>query len=508
MNRSIAALLLCLFAQPSKGAVEVGKWKRFEVSLGNTSWEGNPFDVSLKGAFKSPSGRTLVQWGFYAGQDRWRIFFMPDELGKWTFETVSPDPKLDGKRGAFVCVPSKLPGSLVPNGKQWVLRDGEVDLPIIWNPTVPTGEHWGFREKGASDPVVRSAIDFAHDVVGARLLGFYELLIVPTGWAASWPQEAVPYVKGKEGETFHQGFWDALNRKLDLARDRGMGAYVMLYSDDELTPDRFGLTPRSEKELRFFRYVVARIACYPVVLWDSGIDISEYRDKGWVDWFAEWFMANDPWQHPVGSRSGGGSGNDVPRSATYLSTGGANLPTRSELLAFRDKGLPVAHTDHWRPFISRGNWTHDKIRTACWRCALSGAQALYLDYNQGPVQQDEVLIGAQYIGWAAYFFQEKIRHGLGELIPHDELIIRGEGAILAAHPGVEYVLYDEDGGDVEIDLSHAKGPLQAAWYNPRTGQVEGPEVPGGENASFLSPTRGPEDDWVLHVHASSPKCEP
>ena len=57
----------------------------------------------------------------------------------------------------------------------------------------------------------------------------------------------VPYVRGKEGITFHFAFWDRLNAKLDALRDRGMGHYVMFYSDDALVPDRYGLRVYPER---------------------------------------------------------------------------------------------------------------------------------------------------------------------------------------------------------------------------------------------------------------------
>jgi hypothetical protein len=77
---------------------EVPKWKRYEVTLSNPAWNGNPFDVELVGEFRNEaSGRVLKQFGFYAGNNTWKIYFMPDELGEWSHETHSPDSDLDGK---------------------------------------------------------------------------------------------------------------------------------------------------------------------------------------------------------------------------------------------------------------------------------------------------------------------------------------------------------------------------------------------------------------------------
>ena len=478
---------------------EVGQWKRFETRLENRSWQGNPFDIVLNVTFTSHSGRVINHLGFYAGRDTWKIYFMPDEVGKWTYHTHCLDPDLDGKSGEFTCIDSELDAPLIASGKRWKLTSNGGDFPVIWNPPVSDGAHWGFRGRNLSDPMVREALQFADEIIGARLLGFAALLIAPIDWAKDWPQSAVPYVVGEEGEEFYLPFWEGLNVKLDAARDRNMGAYIMLYSDDAMTPDHFGLTPHSKKELRLFRYVVARLACYPHILWDSGIDIGEYRNVEWIDWYVDWFRKRDPWHHPVASRSGGGSGGAMPQNGTYFSTGGAYLPSRSQLLELYSKiDVSVAHTDHWRPFIDRGDWTNQKIRVAMWRCGLSGAQALYPDYNQGVVQYDQVQKGGRYIGIATNFFRHELRSDLVDLQPHDDLLVAGDNAMLAANPGREYVVYDGDGGELTIDLTARRRAFQVNWYNPRTGEtVRSKMIEGGKMHHFISPAEG--QDWVLHI---------
>ena len=502
--RALAIMLIILLAGLGLSEVcwgaEIKRWKRFEVQYKNNSWQENPFDIVLKVVFTGPSGKKMTQFGFYSAKDTWSIYFMPVQKGKWTYQTHCADPDLDGKSGEFMCIDSELKGPLIPSGNRWKLKESGGDFPVIWNPPVPDGMHWGFRGRPLSDPVVKKALQFADEIIGARLLGFGPILIAPVGWAENWPQSALPYVIGKEGQEFNLPFWNQLNAKLDAARDRNMGAYIMLYSDDEQKPDHFGLTPRSNRELRLFRYVVARLACYPHILWDSGIDIGEYRNVEWINWYADWFNRNDPWHHPVGSRTGGGSGGIMPETATYFSTGGASLPDRSQLLDFFKRDVPVAHTDHWRPFHTRGNWTHQKIRVAHWRCGLTGAQALYPDYNQGKVNYLEVETNAKYIGFATHFFRSELRSDLLELQPHDDLLLAGNNAILAANPGKEYVVYDEDGGEVTIDMARARGSFEAVWYNPRTGKhVQSKMIEAGKTHNFSSPTKG--EDWVLHIFA-------
>ncbi|NPA38121.1 MAG: DUF5060 domain-containing protein [Chlorobi bacterium] len=479
---------------------DVFLYSRFEAMFYNPTWEGNPFDVDFRAVFVSPSGRKVTQLGFYAGNNVWKVYFMPDETGRWQYETSSVDDELNGLKGEFSCVKSIRESTLTTYGKHWVLKTGEGYFPLIWGPTDPDGLHWGFRGKAANDPVVSDALLFANDVVNADLLGIGELFIVKTGRAENWPENAMPYVAGKEGEEFNLVFWNELNAKLDAAASMNMGIYVMFYGDEEMTPDNYGITPYSDKELRLFRYAVARLSCYPHVLWDTGVNIGKYRNDEWINWFAGWFLKYDPWKHPVSSRSGGDSKGIMPLNATYFSSDMVELPSRKELLAMQDSiSVPIAHTDHWRPFINRGNWNGDKIRKAVWRCGLSGPQALYVDYNQGTHNQKQVLRGGQFVGHAMHFFKNRLRNDIFYLVPHDEMIIGGGNVILSCKPGEEYVAYDEDGSSFSVNLPGEKSIYVVEWYNPRTGVVtETEEIKGDKDVLFNPPSAG--KDWVLHVY--------
>ncbi len=506
MNRHSAFLFVLLFlflsvdifSKNRTDKIEI--FSRYEVSFTNISWSGNPFDLEFNVQFMSPSGKEIKHFGFYAGDNVWKLFFMPDEAGKWRYKTSCTDDDLNNKEGKFVCIKSGREAPLTSSGKQWILKTGRGYFPLIWAPTMHDGTQWGFRGIRCDDEIIQDALLFANEVVKANLLGIGELFVAPVGWAKEWPQSALPYVTDKEGDEFFLPFWDELNKKLDAAATMNMGAYIMIFSDDEMQPDRFGITPYSDKEKRLFRYVVARLACYPHILWDTGIDIGEYRDNKWINSFAEWFLQNDPWQHPVSSRSGGGSGGIMPVKGTYFSTGEANLPSRKQLLQqLKESYVPIAQTDNWRPFISRGNWDSNKIRVAMWRCALSGPQALYIDYNQGKVIKKEVVKGGQFVGYAMRFFKEMLHVDITELKPNDELIKSNSSVILSCKPGYEYVAYDENGSPFSIFLPGIKTTYFAYWYNPRTGDVINMEVEKGErDILFTPPTEGA--DWVLHVY--------
>jgi hypothetical protein len=470
--------------------INIEKWKRFEVILNNPSWSGNPFDLEVFGVFThQATGRAVKQLGFYAGKNIWKIYFMPDEIGKWLYVTVSPDNDLSGKIGSLNSVPSKLPGRLIGDGNSWKLEDqGDFVSPVM----LPTREWFKRMEtvNGIDDFIKWSKAKVGALIIGTTLVNF------------THEQDAVPYVKGREGELFNIDMWDRLNDHFDMMRDWGLGFYIMFYSDDEESPNKFNVKPQSVEEMRLFRYSIARFASYPIVLWDTGIDIGETRSDEWIDWFVDWFITNDPWQHPISSRVGGGSGGKFPQDATYYSDGVATLPSYESLLSnWINRTVPTAYTDRWRENYIRGNFDRDKIRRAVWEIGLVGGSALYVGGNENGGYFSETYASdfeaAPDVGIRNQFFDNHIMD-FGSLVPHEELIVTGKEVVLAANPGSEYVAYVADGGSLELNLSNANMPLCFEWFNPRTGETaESGSINPFEKNPFTISSNG---DWVLHVY--------
>jgi hypothetical protein len=180
---------------------------------------------------------------------------------------------------------------------------------------------------------------------------------------------------------------------------------------------------------------------------------------------------NDPWSHPVSSRHGGGSGNVVPANQTYESLGGAFLPTREHLLSLYRKPIPTAHTDHWRIFISRGRWNNDKIRKAIWRCALTGGQAPFPDYSQGPFDEEQFLTGNKQIAIAMDFIQKGLRYGLGDLEPDDSIVRNTSGIIAAINRGKEVVVFNEANAEILVNLSSFDSAVLYNWLDTKNGRI-------------------------------------
>jgi hypothetical protein len=79
----------------------VGKWDVFEAEFAGPT-TGNPFlDVTLEAFFQQKS-RVVRVPGFYDGDGIFRVRFMPDNEGEWSFVTKSNVVELDGKTALLV----------------------------------------------------------------------------------------------------------------------------------------------------------------------------------------------------------------------------------------------------------------------------------------------------------------------------------------------------------------------------------------------------------------------
>ena len=146
MRSNIVSIILLLipvlvFSQsPNKS---VAKWGMYEVVLkGPTA--GNPFiGIELSAEF-SDGERIFEPDGFYDGDGIYKIRFMPDKEGVWTYKTKSNRDELNGKEGQFgeyyLCYFGKekikswnfeLPDEALKDGMKF-----KVEIIDTWNMTI------------------------------------------------------------------------------------------------------------------------------------------------------------------------------------------------------------------------------------------------------------------------------------------------------------------------------------------------------------------------------------
>jgi len=132
---SAATLATAVSAQAApmeKDHEAVPKWEVLEVALDGPS-TGNPFtEVTLSAVF-AMGHRSVAVDGFYDGAGRYKIRFMPDAEGAWSYRTASSVKVLDGRAGGFRCT-AALAGSHGPvqvrNTQHFAYADGTPYFPF------------------------------------------------------------------------------------------------------------------------------------------------------------------------------------------------------------------------------------------------------------------------------------------------------------------------------------------------------------------------------------------
>ena len=326
----------------------VGKWRRHVLSLSADPGGANPFQVLLNGTFvHSASGDTLSLPGYYDGGNTWRIGFMPTRVGQWSWSTSSTNAQLAGHEGFIDVVESGHPGRLARDPShpdKWRYADG----PLV----VPIGVLVNAMLEDATTEQFTAMADFVADN-NLSLLNF----------RLSENDGAFSDVNGLQ---MHLERWQRLEQRMEILTERGLGIDLMLYTDDSGKPS-FG--PQSAQEKLLIRYAVARLCGFPVVMFNTGIDLQEYRDQGWVNWYGDQIETLNPYDHPVSSRYGGGSGNMVMQGQTYNSVGDRNSAIAGLLAAFAaGDGVPATNNDNFSEDLSDNINGHSPadIRRAAW----------------------------------------------------------------------------------------------------------------------------------------------
>ena len=125
--------------------------------------------------------------------------------------------------------------------------------------------------------------------------------------------------------------------------------------------------------------------------------------------------------------------------------------------------------------------------------APAGAQTTWTDHLTGMARLDPKWDPIRIsMGYTLRFAG---RMDLAKALPRNDLASSG---YCLANPGVEYLVYLPEGGEVTVDLSGVEGGLTAEWFNPSTGETTAiPAVDGSAVRHLKAPFAG---DAVLYLH--------
>ncbi|MFW6268900.1 MAG: DUF5060 domain-containing protein [Bacillota bacterium] len=272
---------------------KVEKWDIFEVTLEGPK-EGNPFlDVNISAIFKYKHRKVEVN-GFYDGSGVYKIRFMPDKIGEWTYETNSNIKDLAGEKGCFTC---KSPVSdhnhgpvRIHNKYHFVYEDGTPFYQLgttcyVWN-------HQG-------DKLEEQTLETLKGAPFNKL----RMCVFPKRYVFNQNEpELYPFEGSLEGEwdfsRFNPEFFQHLEKRIKNLRDIGIQADLILFHpyDDE----KWGFSKmKKEIDNRYLSYITARLSSYRNIWWSMANEYDLMEDKSIQDWdrFFKIVQENDPYQH-------------------------------------------------------------------------------------------------------------------------------------------------------------------------------------------------------------------
>ncbi|MDN7146297.1 DUF5060 domain-containing protein [Liquorilactobacillus mali] len=291
---------------------QIELWDYYELSL-NGPVAGNPFiDVSLFGYFEN-NGRIFKVRGFYDGDGKYKIRYMPELEGQWTITTKSNIAELSGNKDNFVCVPASRNnhGPVRVKGKtHFAYADGTPYMPFG-----TTAYAWAFQSEEWQQKTLKTLK--ANKFNKIRMTVFPKSYNYNTNQPSLYPYEGEPKKVSNEFtfdtwmlkqedigfdfSRFVPEYFQHLETKIKQLDSLGIEADLILFHPY----DSWGFARMGEKyDKLYLQYVTARFSSLKNVWWSLAneydlLDLVGQKSLGAWDEIGKTVQSEDPSAHLI-----------------------------------------------------------------------------------------------------------------------------------------------------------------------------------------------------------------
>jgi len=291
--KTCCLLFLCLNAYFVSGQqIETNKYEIFEIPLEGPE-SGNPFnDVQLTAQFQYKN-RSYVCEGFYDGDGKYKIRFMPDEEGTWKFSTTSNYEKLDGISGEFTCLPSKPRNHglvSVRDTFHFQYADGAPYYPVG-----TTCYAWVWQGDELVNQTLATLAGTSFNKMRMTVMPKYYSTYIDTE-PPFYPFEGSKE-EGWDFSRFNPEYFQYLEEQIEKLGDLGIEADLILFHPYDY--GKWGFDKMTvEQNIHYLRYLLARLSSYHNVWWSMAneYDIMHKPDDEWEQYFRV-IQTYDPYRH-------------------------------------------------------------------------------------------------------------------------------------------------------------------------------------------------------------------
>ncbi len=350
----------------------VAKWDIFELELSGPS-DGNPYlDVTLEASF-TRGGRAVRVPGFYDGDGTYRVRFMPDTEGEWTYNTRSSAPALSGRAGSFTATapaPDTHGPVQVHNQFHFAYADGTPYFPFGTTCYAWTHQPLALQEQTLA---TLSAARFNKIRMGVFPKDYPFNTNEPLHWV---------FEPGADGKAdFDQPNPVAFRHfetQVGKLRDMGIEADVIIFHPY----DRWGYSDMTaEQDFRYVAYLAARLGAYRNVWWSLANEYDFLLDSKPMSQWDRYFHIleeNDPVGHLKSIHNGDQSMNFDHRKAWISHVCIQNWDVK-RTPEWRDAyGKPVINDEpeyEGNIWPSWGNITAEELTHRFWITVMRGGYA-------------------------------------------------------------------------------------------------------------------------------------
>ncbi len=448
-----------------------------ELTAAERSQHPNPYlTVTLWAEMRSPSFKTFRVPAYYDGENM-AFRFSPPEAGEWTFRLTSNLASANNQIGKFAATPSDSVGFIRPaNVHFWIHHENR--KPHLW--MGDTCYRCAWVDRTLFETIVRKRAEQK----------FTHLRYLTLPWAEA-PQKA--FLSPGEPD---QAWFRELDQRVAFVHQQGLFSDLILGGDSNHLVNLF---PEREQRERYLRFIVARYSAFNVT-WQIVQEYEEYDNAREI-------------MRELGLKLKDLDYNQHPRTTHTLESNSALLDDGwLDYLLYQSSDNALGSIEHQlfaKPQVnsefgyedSGGGRTHDHhIDSAAfinrlWHTTMNGQAPTF--GNTGVYGGKKLEPRADFLNspgaqamthWFAFFSNTRF----WELEPYFDL----DGGRALALPGVEYIVYLEKPGPIEMMIE--RHSYDVYWFNPTTGESIKEKKSYKDHVFRGSPPHN-NHSWVLHL---------
>jgi hypothetical protein len=295
----LGALLGLTQLVSSQSALQVEQWGRFEISLPGPS-DGNPFkDIWITADFIKGSNKKTVK-GFYDGNGIYKVRFMPDQTGDWTYVIHSNSKSLKGKAGSFHCV-TAAPGNHGPvhTANTWHFRYADGQWYYPFGTTIYAWTHQGKELQQQTLETLKTA---GFNKLRLCVFPKYYTYVEDDPELYPFPQLSFnPNARQRftwDLTRFNPDFFKHLEKQVDELAKLNIEADLILFHPYD--KGRWGFDSLGKAaDILYLQYITARLSSFRNVWWSLANEFDFVKTKPREVWddYAKAVVENDPYHH-------------------------------------------------------------------------------------------------------------------------------------------------------------------------------------------------------------------